>query len=135
MKGNGPVKKAATLRGRVVSGKGKAALFLSLKNYGRFIAGQLGLLPYPGTLNVKVDPGEKEKFLAGKIRLRLRSFAHDGKRMGGITAYPVKFEGRVPALLVAPDKSTHAKGIVEVVAVASLRRGLKLRDGSKVVIS
>jgi riboflavin kinase len=128
-------KKTGSIVGVVVSGKGKAALFLSLKSYGQFIAGHLGLEPFPGTLNLKVSPKEKQEFLEGKMKLRLRSFKHEGKTMGGITAYPVKVDGRVPALLVTPDKTTHSKDIVEIVAVASLRKGLKLRDGSKVVIS
>ncbi len=129
------MKKNVVLEGKVVSGKGKGAVFLSLAKYGEFMANFLGLRPYPGTLNVEVDPKEKQAFLAGKMALRLKSFRFKGKTMGGITAYPVRFQGRVPALLVVPDKTKHAQDIVEVVAVASLRRGLKLRDGSKVRIS
>ncbi len=129
-------KPAPTLRleGKLVPGAGKGRWFVAMEGYARFMAQYLGLRPYAGTLNVRVNPREKEEFLARKVRVRLEGTTHLGKKWGGLSAYAVNLNKRVPALLVVPDKTTHPPHIAEIVAVANLRRGLHLRNGSNITL-
>ena len=43
------------LRGKIVSGMGEGAYYMSLKGYSKQFKLKLGYIPFPGTLNVRLD--------------------------------------------------------------------------------
>ena len=120
---------------------GKAQLFLSLSHYSKFFSKLLGSMAFPGTLNLRVLPEQadelsKKAFAEKKLRLEEKIIGE--KKLGGVSCLRAKIsngKASVACLLVFPDKSTHSKGVLEVVAGENLRQKLVLADGSKVEIS
>lgn len=128
----------------VERGMRKAALFLSLSHYSQYFSSLLGANAFPGTLNLKVlKVSQKEAgALASKAKTGVGSFRLEEKtvgekKLGGVSCLKATVSnGKTgfACLLVFPDKSTHGKGVLELVAAENLREKLSLKDGSKVEI-
>ena len=115
--------------GVVVQGLGKAQLFVAMQFYSRQFEKKLGFKPFPGTLNLHVEAKVKRELKKGK---GIRIAGRGGK--GGASCFPVKLNA-LPCFVIIPDKSTHAKNVIEVLSQFNLRRKLRLRNGCRVKIS
>ena len=118
------------LRGKVVSGDGEGRYYLSLKGYRQQFREKLGFDPYPGTLNVLLNPDsmEKKAMLAYRKPIVLKGFTEGGKRYGEVLAFPARVRG-LEAALVVPLKTHHPPEIIEIVSPFELRKILGLKDG------
>lgn len=121
------------ISGQVTTGKKQAQKFLSLKPYKEKIEDKTGFRPFPGTLNLEVRPGKREKFTQERQADRIEGFNYEGKDYGGLELYKVKVEGHEAALLDI-DRADHGEEIVEVIASEKLRAELGLEDGDEVQI-
>lgn len=123
------------LRGKVVSGRGEGRKFVELPWVTAQFKEKLGFVPYPGTLNVKLEGGEALRSL-GLIRKHLD---------GGIAITPpqgsryclglclrAKVEGEQEGAIVIPLVRAYYRDVVEVVAPVGLRERFKLGDGREV---
>jgi len=124
------------LRGTVVSGRQEAAGFVSMPWVAARLALSLGAEPFPGTLNLRLEPGEP---LDAWLALRASSLGvelpagEDG--FCAATLYPVMVEGEEPGVVVLPHVEGYPEDVVEVVARSSLRDRFGLRDGTTVAMS
>lgn len=124
-----------TLNGTIVSGIGKGGLYISLKGYMDQFRDILGLTPYPGTLNVKLDEESKEKYSRlmdtheGKT---LIGFKVDDKEYGDVKVFSAELE-ELKCYIVAPNKSIH-EDTAELVSDRNLRTELGLQDGDSVTV-
>ncbi|UXD21125.1 riboflavin kinase [Ignicoccus pacificus DSM 13166] len=125
-----------TLAGTVVSGEGEGKYFLSLEGYRKQIEEKMGFSPYPGTLNVLLDPesAERRLLMYFKRPITLKGFEENGRRFGEVLTYPAKINDFWPAAIVVPLKTHHPPEIVEVIAPVNLRKELSLKNGDKVKI-
>ncbi len=114
------------MAGVVVSGMGKGTKFVAMPFYMRQFKKKLGFAPFPGTLNLRVEAKTKQEILKGK---KIRVARSNGR--GGAWCFAVKVNA-VPCFVIIPDKSTHAKNVVEVLSRYNLRKRLMLRNGCKV---
>lgn len=112
--------------GVVVKGMGKGQVFVAMPFYQKQFVKKLGFAPFPGTLNLRVDVKDKKTLLSGK---KIRITGRNGK--GGAQCFALQVNS-VPCFVVVPDKSTHAKNIVEVLSRYNLRKKLRLRNGCRV---
>lgn len=118
------------LEGKVFSGEGEASEFLELEPYAQFIKEQFGEF-FPGTLNLRIiKAGELREKSGGE---RLESFCFQSRDYGGLTLYPISFEGR-DAAVIKPDRSRYGEEVIEVVAEKRLRDELDLEDGDTVEV-
>ena len=129
------MKKIVTLRGTVVTGLGKGRYFMSAKEYKVQFIEKLGIDPYPGTLNLKADPGSVAglESLKSSTGIAISGFSREGKTFGGVKAFNAELLG-VRCVLVIPEKTSHTD-VFELVANRSLREVLSLGDGDIVEVS
>ncbi len=109
------------MKGKIVSGRGEGALFLSMKEYRERIYEITGIYPYPGTLNIKCNVN-----LDSIDGIKINGFTKNGKRFGGINIFPSKLNGRNVAIVV-PEKRKHDD--IEIIASENLREKYDLKDG------
>ncbi|MBE9390981.1 CTP-dependent riboflavin kinase [Fervidicoccus fontis] len=124
------------LEGEIVEGLGEGRFYIKLPYYSKKIQELVGFVPYPGTLNVRLK-GEsvlKRAFLNPEKGLRIEGFRNEERYYGGATLFPVKVNGYEKAAIIIPDRTSHEKDIIEIVAPDYLRGELGLKNGSKVVL-
>ena len=130
------ITKPIILRGKVVSGDGEGKYYLSLEGYKRQVEEKLGFTPFPGTLNVLLDPESVEKKATLMLRkpIILRGFVQNGKKFGEVLAFPARVGGLEGALII-PLKTHHPPEIIEVISPYELRKALGLKNGSEVEVA
>ncbi len=117
------------LSGVVTSGAGKARGFTQLAWLRAQFRDKFGFDPYPGTLNVRVDPGEAMPTAFPSVLIEPGEAGCCPAR-----AAWVWLNGRVRAIWIMPDVPGYPADQVELMAEQSLRTALGLRDGDGVVI-
>ncbi len=147
------------LSGRVTSGLGRAAVFMSQPHYQDQFRKILGATAWPGTLNVHVENSDLSNYIALRQKagidtldldkeliekvseintspidaLRIRGFLREGRSFGGATAYLAKISSsesnNIPCAILIPDLTRHVE-VIEVIADVCLRESLDLHDGS-----
>ncbi len=120
--------------GRVASGLGEGRYYLSQPGYILQFQERLGYTPFPGTLNLRVEP--KELLRIEALRhwngIRIDGFQASGRTFGGATCYAGRVQGR-PCHVIRPDR-THYLDVVELIASESLREALSVKDGMDVTV-
>ena len=125
------------LKGKLVSGMGEGAYYMSLKGYTRQFKTKIGYIPFPGTLNVQLD---QERYLQTISQfdtangIMIKSFS-DGKRTyGWVKCFKATLNKTVQCHIIRLERTHHDPHIVELVSVSNIRKTCKLQDGSKVTI-
>jgi phosphoglycolate phosphatase len=121
--------------GRVVTGRGEAAAFTQLDWVRDGLVEELGVDPYPGTVNLIVDrSSDAEAWSAVRSRPGMR-LDHASGQFCGARGYPVRLNGWLPAAIVVPEVPDYPPSQVEIVAALPLRHTLELADGSWVSVA
>ncbi len=120
------------IHGLVAKGLGEGSKFLSMEHYKYEIKKQLGFIPYPGTLNIKIDPFQYDK-LKEKNKVRIEGFIQEGKKFGGASCYLARIGGILGAVII-PDITKHGNDMIEFISDIKLREKLNLKDNDKVKI-
>ncbi len=123
------------LVGVVVSGLGEGAFYISLEGYRRVMEELLGFVPYPGTLNIKLDPQSLayRRYLESLPGILIPGFTNGMRTYGAVKAFRARIRG-VEGAVVMPERTHHPTDVIEVVAPVKLRDVLGLRDGDRVEI-
>ncbi|RFA94205.1 DUF120 domain-containing protein [Pyrobaculum aerophilum] len=123
------------LIGRVISGLGEGAFYISLEGYRRAIEEKLGFTPFPGTLNIKLDPQylPYRRYLDGLPGIVIPGFTNGLRTYGGVKAFKAKING-VEGAVVMPERTHHPTDVIEIVAPVKLRDALNLKDGDIVEV-
>lgn len=122
------------IKGEVFFGLGKGAFFVGLEGYRSQIREKLGFVPFPGTLNLKVDPREGEEFLASICSIKIGGFEKDGKKYGDLDCKKAKIRDIV-VFVIRPAKTHYDNSVFEIIASESLRERFELKDGDSVSIA
>jgi len=125
------------LKGTLVSGMGEGAYYMGLKGYTKQFKPKIGYIPFPGTLNVKLDQKihqeaiKQFEILEG---IKIKSFS-DGKRTyGWVKCFPAKLNNSINCELIILERTHHDTSIIELISKVCMRKTGKLKDGSKVSI-
>lgn len=120
--------------GTVVSGLGEGRYYLSQPGYAQQFPPQVGYLPYPGTLNVRLAPETLRRVSVVRhwTGVRIEGFHDGGRTFGGATCIPARLKGTA-CHLIRPDR-THYEDVVEFIAAVSLRETLGLKDSMEIDI-
>jgi CTP-dependent riboflavin kinase len=122
--------------GRLASGIGQGRHFTRLDWARHQFVERLGIDPFPGTVNLIVEPGESA---AEWARLR----ATPGVRIDNPGTGPhdcdarcfrVSIEGRIDAAIVLPEVTGYAPDQIEMIATVGVREALGVADGAVVRI-
>jgi riboflavin kinase len=127
--------KESTIRGTVQSGLGEGRYYVAKKPYLIQFNEKLGMIPYPGTLNVKVLT-EDEKSLRHIRAMKgiiIEGFNSDDRTFGAVKAFPCSIK-EIQCALIFPYRSIY-RDVMEIISHEFLRQKLDLKDGDKVEIS
>lgn len=120
--------------GKVISGLGEGRYYVQIEGYQKQFKEKLNLTPYPGTLNIEVNPVELKEFFQTKNQIIIEGFVTKERTFGGILCYPIKINKKLPGYLIKPLRSTHTENIIEIIAPVYLRGEFELEDGSEIII-
>jgi riboflavin kinase len=125
------------LKGVLVSGMGEGAYYMALKGYTKQFKSKIGYVPFPGTLNVRLDQKTHQEAIKQFETLegiKIESFS-DGKRSyGWVKCFPAKLNNSINCELIMLERTHHDDSVVELISKICLRKTGKLKDGSKVSI-
>ncbi|MCH9657687.1 DUF120 domain-containing protein [archaeon] len=125
------------LKGTLVSGMGEGAYYMGLKGYTKQFKSKIGYVPFPGTLNVRLDQKihqESAKQLETLNGIKIKSFS-DGKRTyGWVKCFSARLNNSINCELIMLERTHHDDSIIELISKSCLRKSGKMRDGSKISI-
>ena len=125
------------LQGTLVSGMGEGAYYMGLKGYTKQFQSKIGYIPFPGTLNVRLDKKihqESIKQFETLNGVKIKSFS-DGKRTyGWVKCFSAKLNNLINCQLIILERTHHDDSVIELISKVCLRKNAKLKDGSKVSI-
>lgn len=118
--------------GKLFTGFGEGAYYLSKKPYKNQINRVLGFDPYPGTLNLKL---EDKHYIQLNIRLKklkgmpLKGFEDMERSYGGVKAFRAIINGIQPGAILCALRTVYGPDTVELIAPVNLKEKLGIRDG------
>jgi len=125
------------LKGTLVSGMGEGAYYMGLKGYTKQFKSKIGYVPFPGTLNVRLDKKihqESIKQFETLDGIKIKSFS-DGKRTyGWVKCFSAKLNNSINCELIMLERTHHDDSVIELISKSCIRKNAKLKDGSKVSI-
>jgi riboflavin kinase len=131
------VPSAIELKGTLVSGMGEGAYYMSLKGYTKQFSSKIGYIPFPGTLNVKLDKKEYVEALRqlnGLEGTKIDGFS-DGKRTyGWVKCYHCVLNDKISCKLILLERTHHDNSIVELISETDIRKKSSLKNGSKITV-
>lgn len=126
------------LKGTLVSGMGEGAYYMSLKGYTKQFKSKIGYIPFPGTLNVRLDKKihqETIKQFENLNGVKIESFS-DGKRTyGWVKCFHAKINNSIDCELIILERTHHDNSIIELISDMCIKKSGKLKNGSQVTIS
>lgn len=113
--------------GKVTTGLGKAAYFLSKDFYVNEFQKNLGFIPFPGTLNVIVS----EEYLSeiNKIKNNCQNLIQPEEGFGSVKYIEAKLNDKIEGAIVFPAKTTHEENYLEFISKDKLRDKYGFEDG------
>lgn len=120
--------------GTVFSGMNEAEEYLSMKPYEIRLEETIGFIPFPGTLNLRVNE-ENVKELKKEVDSKaIESFNWQNQSFSGLEIYPVRIDG-IDAYYLDIEITDYEEDVMEIIAETKLREKLNLEDGELVTIS
>lgn len=119
-----------SFRGKVFSGMEEAGYYLSLDPYQDRIEEVAGFRPFPGTLNLRVDPSDVRKLKASLEPEVIEQVEYGNEEYSRLEVYPVEIEG-VEAAFLDIEITDYGDDVMEIVARERLRDKLDLEDGDE----
>jgi len=126
------VRQTMTIVGRVTSGLGEGAFYMRQKGYKEQFQKKLWLVPYEGTLNLKVQGADfaKLKILWEEGGIPIDGFQAEGRTFGGAKCFRATLKN-IDCAVILPLR-THHTDILEVISKDYLRDRFQLLEGDAV---
>ncbi len=121
-----------TVAGVVASGLGEGAFYMRQRGYKDQFRRKLWFEPYEGTLNLKIQGGDRAKLeiLRENPGIEISGFEAAGRTFGGAKCF-LSTLGHLDCAIIMPIRSHHSE-VVEVISKHYLRGSLGLKDGDSV---
>lgn len=120
-----------TVRGRLVSGMGEGAYYMALPGYTSQFRERIGYVPFPGTLNVKLDSPAAGLDSGGAL---IDGFSDGQRTYGPVRCLPARANG-IRAHVIRPERTHHDESILELISELDIRRTAGISDGSPVAVT
>ncbi|OLS25787.1 MAG: Riboflavin kinase [Candidatus Heimdallarchaeota archaeon LC_2] len=127
------------IEGYIISGTGRGSKFISMPVYSDIFSSLLEALPYPGTLNIKLD--EKYVEIVNRyfeIGTKFDNLSTNGKQTGGIIVnhfYLTIDDNDCLCIGVRPLLTEHHTDVLEIVSQHFLRNKLELQNNSRLTLN
>ena len=127
-------------KGRVVSGMGEGAYYMSLDGYKRQFKEKLGYEPYPGTLNIKLTDQilmNCRREISSYPPILINGFRDNSRTYGWVKCYSANInQGAVSnAAVLVLERTHYDDSILEVIAPMSLKETLGIKNGDEVSVN
>lgn len=126
------------LEGRLVSGMGEGAYYMSLGGYTKQFKSKIGYVPFPGTLNVKLDRKvhrQAIKQFEGTAGIKINGFSDGVRTFGWVKCFRCIVNDSIKCELIILERTHHDDSVIELISEACIREAGRLSDGSRVSIS
>lgn len=123
------------IEGKVVTGFGIGAKYVSMPAYNIILTELIDEEPYPGTLNVEISKTYEELIKECNPSM-IRSLIINGVERGGFYYWFGKIS-ELPdewVLIIRPHLSKHKPNVIEIISGRNLREELSLEDGKSLSI-
>ena len=123
------------LTGSVISGVGEGRYYMSIPHYQEKFTELCGFTPYPGTLNVKLNPQSVlvRKRIDTLEWITVPGFSDEHRTFGEARCIPCRIDN-IPCAIVVPDRTHYPEDIIEVISGVPLRGTLGLSDNDSVEV-
>ncbi len=125
------------LSGSVISGLGEGAYYMSLKGYTKQFKVKIGYIPFPGTLNIKLNQLQATQIIQQLDDLDsiiIDPFS-DGKRTyGWVKCFHATLNDSIKCELIRLERTHHDNSVIELISKNNLRKTGRLETGSKVTV-
>ena len=133
----GTLPSSIELKGKIISGMGEGAYYMSLKGYTKQFKSKIGYVPFPGTLNVKLYKKEHVEAIQQLDDLdgqKINSFS-DGKRtFGWVKCFTATLNRTINCQLIRLERTHYDNSIIELISKNNICKTADLKIGSKVSI-
>jgi riboflavin kinase len=130
---------AVNFEGRVVSGMGEGAYYMSLSGYREQFQEKLGYQPYPGTLNVRLIDKvfrDARRRIGAYAAVFISGFSDSKRSYGWAKCYPAHINGGIikDAAVIVLERTHYDEGTLELIAPVSIKEKAGIRNGDLVKI-
>ena len=120
--------------GSVVSGLGEGSYYMSLKGYTKQFKAKIGYIPFPGTLNIKLNQLQDTQQLDELDSVMIDPFS-DGKRTyGWVKCFHATLNNSIKCELIRLERTHHDNSVIELISKNNLRKTARLKTDSKVTV-
>ena len=145
--------KPMLFKGKIVTGMGEGAYYMSLEGYKKQFQNKLGYEPFPGTLNVKIEEKNylnSRKDLINYPSIFIDGFKNSDRTFGWVRCYPATISQEtklcqdmtksqttdissdVHVLLL--ERTHHNNNLIEVIGPLNLKESSNLKNGDTIVV-
>jgi riboflavin kinase len=123
------------LQGNVISGLGEGRYYMSLPHYQQQFSEALGYVPFPGTLNLQLDPVsiETRKKLEGFPWISIEGFTAENRTFGAARCIACRIKD-ISCAIVVPGRTHYPEDIIEVISAVELREALHVSEKDAVTV-
>jgi riboflavin kinase, archaea type len=145
--------KPMLFEGKIVTGMGEGAYYMSLEGYKKQFQNKLGYEPFPGTLNVKIEDKNylnSRKDLINYPSIFIDGFKNSDRTFGWVRCYPATISQETKLCLDMTQSQTtdisydvhvlllerthHNNNLIEVIGPLNLKESLNLKNGDTIVV-
>jgi riboflavin kinase, archaea type len=145
--------KPMLFKGKIVTGMGEGAYYMSLEGYKKQFQNKLGYEPFPGTLNVKIEDKNylnSRKDLINYPSIFIDGFKNSDRTFGWVRCYPATISQETKLCLDMTQSQTtdisydvhvlllerthHNNNLIEVIGPLNLKESLNLKNGDTIVV-
>lgn len=129
------------LEGEVVQGMGEGQVFIELPGYKAQFNKKLGYEPFPGTLNLKLEPVSvrTRSHVESMDSIRIDGWSDDDRSFGPVYCYAgsVEADGQAykPIHVIRPERTRHEDDVLEIISDVNLRSEIELEDGDTLTVN
>lgn len=125
--------KIIKLRGIVTSGTGEAGTITEIPWVREQFIDKLGINPYPGTFNITVLAGDREKLNTIRKAKGIEIMPQDANHCTGIS-FPALIGGKIKGAVIIPLIPNYPPAQLEIISSENIRRSLSVKDGDLIEI-
>jgi riboflavin kinase, archaea type len=127
------------LDGKVVSGMGEGAYYMSLNGYRNQFYEKLGYEPYAGTLNLKLlnqSSMRMRSMMDNYPSIFIRGFTDSSRSYGWVKCYPaILNDGALDrAAVIVLERTHYDNSMLEVIAPVCIKDSLRIKNGDFVKV-
>ena len=125
------------LSGSVISGLGEGAYYMSLKGYTRQFKVKIGYIPFPGTLNIKLNQLQTTQIIQQLDELdniMIEPFSDGRRTYGWVKCFHATINDSIKCELIRLERTHHDNSIIALISKNNLRKTARLETGSKVTV-